>query len=145
MGLGAGARLSVESTVNDSNRAHVERGLWDHAATLGIDTEEQIRLAIWLHDANGNLVGGLVGGSLWSWLEIRMLWVDAAVRDQGHGTALLQATEATARARGCIGARLEAYDPAALRFYQRRGFGLVGTIPDYPPGHTRFILVKRFG
>ena len=35
--------------------------------------------------------------------------------------------------------------PAALRFYQRRGFGLVGTIPDYPPGHTRFILVKRFG
>ena len=36
-------------------------------------------------------------------------------------------------------------EAAALRFYQRRGFGLVGTIPDYPPGHTRFILVKRFG
>ena len=64
MGLGAGARLSVESTVNDSNRAHVERGLWDHAATLGIDTEEQIRLAIWLHDANGNLVGGSNGDDL---------------------------------------------------------------------------------
>ena len=56
----------------------------------------------------------------------------------------MDAAEAVARERGCIGARLDTYSFQARGFYEKRGYRVVGTIEDCPPGHARHTMAKRF-
>jgi len=142
MTIDSSVHLSVHTAVSEEDRALIERGLMDHARTLGIDATEQERIAVCLRTSNGVLVGGLIGGLMWGWLEVRLLWVHEMFRSKGHGTTLLNAAERDAARRRCHHARLETYDPAARRFYQRRGYDQYGIVPDYPIGHTRWLLVK---
>lgn len=134
--------LSVHSTLSEEDRASIERGLMDHARTLGIDATEQERIAVCLRTSTGLLAGGLIGGMMWGWLEVRLLWVHRAFRSKGHGATLLDTAEREAARRGCHHARLETYDREARRFYQRRGYAEYGFVPDYPIGHTRWLLMK---
>ena len=90
-------------------------------------------------------IGGLWGVSYWRWLFVDLLFVPAAHRGQGLGTALLNEAEAKARERGCIGVWLLSFSFQAPQFYQRLGYRPFGTIGDYPPGHNCTYLFKRFG
>ena len=100
-------------------------------------------LSLLLRDADGQVVGGLQGRTVWSWLYTENLAVPPALRGAGWGTRLLAAAEAEARARGCIGARLDTYTFQARGFYEKQGYRVVGEIPDCPPGETRFTMIKR--
>jgi GNAT superfamily N-acetyltransferase len=137
-----GFYLSVDCTVSDDDRATIERGLIDHARSLGIESVEQECIAACLRDTNGVLLGGLVGVIMWGWLEVSLLWIDEGLRGRGHGASLLETGEREAARRGCHHARLETFDVDALRFYQRRGYEQYGSIPDCPMGHTRYLLMK---
>lgn len=138
-----GLQLSIDSTVSDDDRAIVERALIDHARSLGIESVDQERIAVCLRDANGVLLGGLIGGVMWGWLEVSLLWIDEGLRGRGHGASLLDTGEREAARRGCHHARLETFDVEALRFYQRRGYEQYGSVPDCPMGHTRYLLMKE--
>ena len=35
--------------------------------------------------------------------------------------------------------------PDARALYERHGYEVIGEIADYPPGHARTFLQKRFG
>jgi ribosomal protein S18 acetylase RimI-like enzyme len=140
--MAPGFQLSVDCAVSEEDRATIERGLVDHARSLGIDSAEQERIAVCLRDTNGVLRGGLVGGIMWGWLEISLLWIDEGIRARGHGAILLDTGEMEAARRGCHHARLETFNVEALRFYRRRGYEEYGAIPDCPMGHTRYLLMK---
>ena len=101
------------------------------------------KLAIPLRDEAGAVVGGLLGRTSWDWLYIENFVVPPALRGQGIGARLLAMAEAEARARGCVGARLDTYSFQARPFYERHGYVVAGAIPDCPPGHTRYTLFKR--
>ena len=90
------------------------------------------------------LVGGLVGETGWEWLHVDLLWVDDAYRGRGIGRRLLLAAEAEAARRGCRQAYLDTFDFQARPFYERLGYAVFGALDDYPPGHTRYWLRKRF-
>lgn len=100
-------------------------------------------LCLLLRDADGRVVGGLQGRTVWSWLYTENLAIPPTLRGAGWGTRLLAAAEAEARARGCIGARLDTYTFQARGFYEKQGYRVVGAIEDCPPGHTRFTMTKR--
>ncbi len=100
-------------------------------------------LSLLLRDADGRVVGGLQGRTVWSWLYTENLAVPPGLRGAGWGTRLLAAAEDEARARGCIGARLDTYTFQARGFYEKRGYRVVGAIEDCPPGQTRFTMTKR--
>jgi len=102
------------------------------------------RLDVFLRDAQGNLVGGLLGGTYWDWLVIDILWIDERVRGQGHGTALLMAAEEEAAKRGCRRAHVDTHDFQARPFYEKHGYVVWGVLEDLPPGHSRFYLRKDF-
>ena len=105
-------------------------------------------LAEW-HPANfflksprGEWLGGLLGGIWGGWLHIRVLWIAATVRAQGHGTRLLAAAEDFARDKGCRGVALETFSFQARPFYEKLGYEVFSTLDDYPLGHRRFFLKK---
>jgi GNAT superfamily N-acetyltransferase len=98
-----------------------------------------------LRDADGAIVGGVYGATMWEWLMIDGLWVAEALRGKGLGSQLLARSEAIAAERGCGGAWLGTFDFQARAFYERHGYTVFGELPGCPPGHTHFHLQKRFG
>ena len=97
-----------------------------------------------LRDAQGAVVAGLYGATMWSWLMIDGLWVAPGQRRQGLGRQLLLASEETAIQRGCTGSWLGTFDFGARAFYERHGYVVFAELAGFPPGHTHFHLRKHF-
>ena len=95
--------------------------------------------------SDGEIVGGLVGETGWSWLHVSLLWIAPTHRRHGIGTALLRAAEQQAVERGCEQVFLDTFDFQAREFYERDGYVVFGVQEDYPPGHRRFYLRKALG
>jgi ribosomal protein S18 acetylase RimI-like enzyme len=101
---------------------------------------------LWLfaRDSAGKVQGGVRGQTYWSWCSIDVLAVAEPYRRQGIGSRLLMKSEEIARARGCVGIRLDTASFQAPDFYSRHGYTEFGRIEDYPPGHARLWFMKRF-
>ncbi|MGW1890242.1 GNAT family N-acetyltransferase [Streptomyces sp. NPDC002004] len=109
----------------------------------GTPAGEEFPLQVWALDGGGVLAGGLDAYTWAGWLHVDHLWVDGRHRGAGLGARLLADAERIAREeRGCVGARLETWDFQAPEFYRKQGYAVVGTVPDYPPGVTEYILAK---
>ena len=120
----------------------IERGINQHNidATGRDDARE---LAIFVRDGAGAIVGGLYGWTWAAWLEVRFLWLESHWRGQGHGTRMLQAAEAEARARGCQRVLLDSYSFQAPEFYLRQGYEAFGTLHGFPEPHSRVYMTTR--
>ncbi len=105
-------------------------------------------LSVFVRDAKGELVGGLVGSTAYGWLLIKILWVDAERRGAGLGAELVERAEDEARRQGCHGAWLDTSSERAARFYRRLGYDRFGLLDnragEHPRGHSRDFLSKRF-
>ncbi|MFF5255768.1 GNAT family N-acetyltransferase [Streptomyces leeuwenhoekii] len=112
-------------------------------ALRGTPRAREAPLHVWASDAAGGLAGGLVGHTWAGWLHVTYLWVDSRHRGAGLGSRLLSEAERVARTdRDCRAVRLETWDFQAPGFYRKRGYEVVGVIPDYPPGITEYTLTK---
>jgi GNAT superfamily N-acetyltransferase len=120
----------------------VERGLIEDAAGEGVAPREQQMLSLFARDVAGRVVGGLVGDTVWGWLQVKQLWVAPAHRRNGYGKGLLEAAEREARRRGCHGAVLDTFDFQARGFYEALGYVLFGSLDDFPRGHARSFMRK---
>lgn len=135
--------ITLSATPDPQARDAIARALLAHNATFLGPPESQF-LAALLHSADGEVIGGLWGRTALRWLFVEILYVPETLRGQQIGTRLLQTAEIEARARGCLGAWLETFSPMARDFYLRQGYGTFGEIGEYPPGHARYFLCKRF-
>ena len=98
-------------------------------------------LVIAVHDAAGQVAGGVWGATGHGWLYTQMLVVPDALRGQGLGRTLMQRAEAEALARGCHAAWVDTQF-GARGFYERLGYVAFGELADYPPGFVRTFLRK---
>ncbi len=96
-----------------------------------------------LRSERGEIFGGLLGFVWGRWLQIRVLFVAEPIRRHGFGSRLLRAAEACAQERDCIAVTLETHSFQARPFYEKHGYDVFGTLPDYPPGHAKFFLCKK--
>jgi GNAT superfamily N-acetyltransferase len=94
-------------------------------------------------DGGAEPVGGLIGHVGFGWLFVRLFFLPEDLRGQGLGKELLRRAEDEARARGCVGAHLDTFGFQARGFYEKQGYAVFGTLPDCPPGHSRFFQSKR--
>jgi len=101
------------------------------------------RIASFIKDEAGVVLGGILGEIKWGWLHIEGLWVDDAIRQTGWGARLLSAMEQYARSQGITNFHLETTSFQALPFYQQQGYEVFGQLPDMPPGHVSYFLKKQ--
>ena len=135
-------RITIEPNATAADIATVANGLRAYNVDIiGPPNEEAVH--IFLRDAEGAVVGGLIGHIKWRWLFVAKLWMQEHVRGQGHGAALLRAAENLARDRGCIGAHLDTLEYQARPFYEKCGYELFGTLEGFPPGYRQYFLSKR--
>ena len=95
------------------------------------------------YDAEGNVIGGLLGGTYWGWLYVDILWVDESYRRQGIGSKLLAQAEGEAVRRGCHHVHVDTMSWQAPLFYQKHGYRVIGILPDIPKGHQKYLLQKE--
>lgn len=105
--------------------------------------DQHRRLFLYAYDDQGAVAGGLLGGTYWGWLEIKILWVRVDQRGQGLGRRLVQAAEQEALRRGCKHAHVDTMDFQAPDFYQKLGYTVWGVLDDLPEGHRRIFFRKR--
>ncbi len=99
-------------------------------------------LAIFLRDEREAILGGAIGHVWGGWLDLATLWVAEPLRGKGYGKKLLEAAEEEARSQGCRAVFLSTFSFQARPFYERFGYEVVADIPDYPAGHSYYILKK---
>lgn len=100
-------------------------------------------IGVYVRDDNGAMLGGLIGVRKGDWLNIEYLWVSASVRGSGVGSQLIKAAEDDARGKGCRHALVDTVSFQARPFYEKQGYQLQMSLPDYPyPGMQKHYLTK---
>ncbi|MBV9773361.1 MAG: GNAT family N-acetyltransferase, partial [Gemmatimonadetes bacterium] len=129
----SGLRISVEVDPAPADAETLRAGLLAfnvvHSGDPGLRD-----LAVFLRDAEGRVVGGLLGQVKWEWLYVEKFWLPEALRGAGWGSRLLRAAEDFARENGCRAVYLDTLEYQARPFYERHGYELFGVLEDYPPG-----------
>lgn len=132
--------LTIEDAPAKQDLDELYRGLREYNYPyLGRVIHES--LAVFLRDAHGLLVGGVLGETSLGWLEVHQLWVHQDSRGKGYGRALMHSIEQAAVFRGCRQVLLDTFSFQAPAFYRKLGYEITTTL-DYGE-HQRFFLVKR--
>ncbi|MGE3954461.1 MAG: GNAT family N-acetyltransferase [Parachlamydiales bacterium] len=92
--------------------------------------------------ADGALIGGATGVSLFGALYIDTLWVDPSLRGSGLGTRLIEGCEKIARERGCTFLYLQTMDWQALPFYQKVGYQIEFARHGFEKDSTMYLMRK---
>jgi ribosomal protein S18 acetylase RimI-like enzyme len=111
-----------------------------NAAATGI--RDARFLAGVVRNAAGEIVGAVKGHTWGGCCYVSHLWVHEPERRRGLGQSLLQAAEREAADRGCGQVVLSTHSFQAPRFYERLGYARVGTVADYPRGHSSYVYAK---
>ncbi|MBW6507440.1 MAG: GNAT family N-acetyltransferase [Rhodobacteraceae bacterium] len=133
--------IELTATPAEADLAVIGAGLTAFNAD-DIGPAGRLALAVVLREKAGEVVGGLSGYTAWGWLYVQWLWLAEPLRGQGWAGRILALAEAEARARGCHGAWIDTFNPVARAAYQRAGYTVFGTLPEYPPGRSRVFLQK---
>ncbi|HGY1009650.1 TPA: GNAT family N-acetyltransferase [Aeromonas salmonicida] len=105
-------------------------------------THPRERIASFIKDEQGKVLGGIVADIKWGWLHVDWLWIDEGIRKDGWGARLLATMEQYASDKGITKAHMETTSFQALPFYQKQGYTVFGELPDMPPGHITYFLKK---
>ncbi|AMG56682.1 GNAT family N-acetyltransferase [Pantoea vagans] len=108
-----------------------------------VDIGQIKEIAVFLNDAEGNKIAGLLAVTWGNWMHIHFLWVDEAQRRTGHGARLLQAAEQEAIVRGCQRVCVDTFSFQAREFYEKQGYRLQMTLEQMPQHHRQHYLVKQ--
>ena len=134
--------LDLRDTANREDMDAVHEGLRAYNARFADHNHKPLN--IYLRDASGAIVGGLLGDTYFGWLSINILWIDDHYRGQRYGERLIGMAEDEARRRGCTHANLDTISFQAPAFYEKLGYRVYGVLEDFPVGndHRRHYLTK---
>lgn len=133
--------IEIHAPVHNALGLALQKGLEDAGQTL---TEADLRpFLLSVTDDSGALRAGCRGEIAFRSARVSQLWVHANLRGQGIGAALLRKAEAHARMEKCIRIHIETRSEGARRLYERLGYSVFGTLPDYDGTQAFYYLEKR--
>jgi GNAT superfamily N-acetyltransferase len=137
-------RITVTDQPSDAALARILDGLVAFNASL-VGPSDRRMLAVLVSTEDDRPQGGLSGFTAWGWLFIEKVWLADELRGQGLAGRLLAEAETEALRRGCHGAWLDTFNPAAQVIYERQGYRVFGELQDFPTGRSRVFLQKPLG
>jgi len=100
-------------------------------------------VGVFCRDQQGIIIGGVMASLVGIWLSIDYLWVSENIRGAGVGAQRIQIAEEEAKSKGAQHVLVDTFSFQALPFYEKQGFVLQMTLPDFPdPGMQRHYLTK---
>jgi ribosomal protein S18 acetylase RimI-like enzyme len=136
----ADAVVLTEDQITEDQRSAIIAPLGELSAARGFQFCPN-PIYLLLRDSD-RIVGGLIGHSNWQWLYIELLSVAAHLRSRGFGRQLVEKAEEVARTRDCVGVWVDTYTFQSPGFYERLGYRVFGTLPNYPSAEQRIFLMK---
>jgi ribosomal protein S18 acetylase RimI-like enzyme len=133
--------VSVEPEPKTSDMSAIVKGLGEFNASKAGGEMPQY-LLITVRDADGSVVGGLLGATYLGWLQVQAIWLPEELRGRRYGSTLMDEAESEATRRGCPRVFLETLSFQALSFYEKRGYSVFSRLADFPPGGARYALTK---
>ena len=101
-------------------------------------------LDVYVRDADGRVVGGLVGEFAFGWLVICAPWLEESFRRRGLGPRTLASAENAAIENGCHAAILDNGELSGVPvFYEKHGYVRVGVVDGYPGGAQQIFMRKE--
>jgi len=135
--------IVVPDAPDDSHRDVVWKALVEYNdSKVGVSGFQP--LAILVNDpVTGEPAGGLWGKTAYNWCFVELFVIPEKFRGQDLGARVLAQAEDIARSRACIALWLDTYWFQAREFYEKQGYEVFGTLPDYPRGGPRYFLKKN--
>ena len=131
--------MNFSPTENEIERIRRELKQFNNE-TVGEDGHAPLNIVE--YDPNGNIVGGILGGTYWGWMYVDILWVEESHRHKGIGSKILREAEKEAIRRGCHHVHLDTMSWQAPGFYKNHGYEVIGILPDIPSGNQKYLLMK---
>ena len=135
--------MDISATPTEDERLAILAGLADFNASNGYPADHRL-VSIVLRDAEGSIIGGLWGKTVYDWLYVEYLVVPEAQRGTGLGGELMRRAEAQAIARGCVGSWLTTFSFQARPFYEGLGYEVFAELPNSPGDNVRIFMRKFF-
>lgn len=136
-----GLRLTLETAPDPVDSQVVMDGLRAfNVRVIGPPYIEPV--CVFVRDASGRVLGGLLGEIKWRWLYVSKLWLADELRGQQLGRKLMERAEEYAWRKGCLGSHLSTFEYQALPFYEKLGYEVFGVLDGYPPGYKQYYLRK---
>ncbi len=140
---GTAMKLTVSHKITDKDREELLDGLRAYNRQF-FSNSQWHEVGIYRHDSEGKMTGGLIAAKRGPWLCIDYLWVSESSRGSGLGSELMQAAEQEALTLGCLHVQVDTMSFQALPFYQKLGYALKMSLPDFPErGMQRHYLTKE--
>ena len=134
--------MTMNYNPSEKETEQIRKSLFEfNAGKVGEDGHTPLNIIE--YDAEGNLIGGILGGTYWGWMYVDILWVREDHRERGIGSKLLCAAEKEAKSRGCHHVHLDTMSWQAPEFYKKHGYTVIGILPDIPSGNQKYLLMKE--
>lgn len=108
------------------------------------DVKKKLPLAVQVRNDQSEVIAGAAAKTFGFWLLLDILWVSEDLRGQDMGSKILQQLETAAKKRGCRYSLLDTLDFQARPFYEKHGYKVVWTQPNYPREGSKHFMVKKF-
>ncbi len=95
---------------------------------------------IYARNSENEIIGGLVGYSLYGWLYLDALFIDDSFRKKGLGTELLELATNIAIKRKCRGLKLECFNET-IDFYIKNNYTIFYT--EEEPSKNKLYYLKK--
>ena len=138
--------IELTTTPSAEDAKTISQGLVDfnHETIPDLEPEEAaINFSVFARDNDGRITGGLRATCFWNTLHIELTWVSKDARGKGVGCVMVKKAEQFAIENGFEQALLETTDWQAKPFYEKLGYQLMATLPEYPKGHACHFLIKK--
>ncbi len=138
--------IELTTTPSTEDARTISQGLVDfnHETIPDLEPQEAaIMFSIFARDYDAKVIGGLRAECYWNTLHIDLIWLSKEARGNGIGSTMLKKAEQFALKHGFEQALVTTTSWQAKPFYEKLGYELMATLPQYPKGHACHFLTKK--
>ncbi|MEN0041394.1 MAG: GNAT family N-acetyltransferase [Pseudomonadota bacterium] len=133
--------IVFDCPASEKRIAELHQNLADAGQALRKDECDVFLLSV--VSSEGTMTAGCKGEVAFKSAHISELWVDQRHRGEGLGSELIRSAEKHAIEKGCIRLHLETRNEKARELYERLGYSVFGSLPNYEAENTFYYLEKR--